>query len=140
MTDRLKRYSEGRTLASNLVYTIWAVFGGFILHFLLSRYLTVLLKPSYEEPVETAADLVKRNIIPFSWPGSDYYVEMFAEYPDPYYKQIAQRLHITKGTQSLPQLSSWTGKSRPDCSLREDDLCSYLVRDNSKDTLTPSVM
>ena len=63
-TDRLRRYSEGRTLSSNLVFTIWAVFGGFILHFLLSNYLTVLLMPSYEIPVETAKDLIKRDITP----------------------------------------------------------------------------
>ena len=97
VTEKIKRYTVGRTFASNLVYTIWAVFGGFILHFLLSSYLTVLLKPSYEEPVETAEDLIKRDITPFSWPGSDYYIEMFAEYPDPFYKQIAPRLHITSG-------------------------------------------
>ena len=83
-------------MSSNLVYTIWAVFGGFILHFLLSSYLTVLLKPSFEDPVETAEDLIKRDIIPFSHPGSNRYIEWFADYPDPYYKQIAPRLHITK--------------------------------------------
>ena len=83
-------------MSCNLVYTIWAVFGAFILHFLLSSYLTVLLKPSYEEPVETAEDLIERDITPFSWPGSDYYIEMFAEYPDPFYKQIAPKLHIAK--------------------------------------------
>ena len=59
VTERLRQDSEGRTRASNLVFTIWAVWGGFILHFLLSNYLTVLLRPKYEEPVETAADMIK---------------------------------------------------------------------------------
>ena len=68
-TERLRQHTEGRTRASNLVFTIWAVFGGFILHFLLSNYLTVLLRPSYEEPVETAEDLIKRDITPFLGPG-----------------------------------------------------------------------
>ena len=48
--------------SSNLVFTIWAVFGGFILHFLLSNYLTVLLRPRFEKPVESAADLIARDI------------------------------------------------------------------------------
>ena len=59
--------------SSNLVFTIWAVFGGFILHFLLSNYLTVLMTPSYEKPVETAADMVKRDITPFFAPGGKMY-------------------------------------------------------------------
>ena len=68
VTERLRQDSVGRTWASNLVFTIWAVFGGFILHFLLSNYLTVLLRPRYEEPVETAADLIKRDITPIIHP------------------------------------------------------------------------
>ena len=73
---RHRRHTVGRS--SNLIYTIWAVFGGFILHFLLSNYLSVLLRPTYETPVETAADLVKRDIIPFMGDGSEIFVQIFA--------------------------------------------------------------
>ena len=85
-----------KSLASNLIFTIWAVFGGFILHFLLSNYLTVLLKPSYEEPVETAADLIKRDLIPFYDPGGVIVSQFFAESTDPIYQEIAKRLYIAK--------------------------------------------
>ena len=84
----------GRTLSSNLVYTIWAVFGGFILHFLLANYLTVLLRPSYEEPVETAADLIKRDLIPFFSPGGEILIQFFAASTDPNYQKISKRLVI----------------------------------------------
>ena len=94
--ERLRRERGGRTLASNLVYTNWAVFGGFILHFLLSNYLTVLLRPSYEEPVETAADLIKRDITPFYSPGGDLYKQLFAASSDPNYQEISRRLVIAK--------------------------------------------
>ena len=90
--ERLRQDSVGRTRASNLVFTIWAVFGGFILHFLLSRYLTVLLRPSYEEPVETAADLIKRNITPIFMPGSEIYRQVFAASSDPFEQEISRRL------------------------------------------------
>ena len=76
--------------SSNLVFTVWVVFGGFILHFLLSNYLTVLMKPSYEEPVESAADLVKRDIIPFFAPGGEMYLQLFAASEDPNYKELAK--------------------------------------------------
>ena len=81
-------------MASNLVYTIWAVFGGFILHFLLSNYLSVLLRPSYEEPVDTAADLIKRDITPFVDPGSDIYLQYFAASADPIYQELSERLYV----------------------------------------------
>ena len=96
VTERLSRDSVGRTLSSNLVYTIWVVFGGFILHFLLCNYLTVLLRPSYEEPVETAADLIKRDIIPFYIPGGDILRQFFAASTDPNDQEIFKRLVIAK--------------------------------------------
>ena len=96
VTERLRQYSVGRTWASNIVFTIWAVFGGFILHFLLSAYLTVLLRPSYEEPVETAADLIKRDITPFYQPGSYIYRDFFAASSDPTFQELSRRLVIAK--------------------------------------------
>ena len=97
--DVMERYprdlvSKGRS--SNLVYTIWAVFGGFILHFLLCNYLTVLLKPSYEEPVESAADIMKRDITPFLYPGSEIFIQFFAASPDPNFQEISRRFYISK--------------------------------------------
>ena len=94
--EKHPKYSVPLGRSSNLVFTIWAVFGGFILHFLLSNYLTVLLRPSYEEPVETAEDLVKRDIIPFFGPGGEIYLNIFAASEDPNYQEIAKRLYIAK--------------------------------------------
>ncbi len=96
VTERLRRDSEGRTSTSSLVFTTWAVFGGFILHFLLCNYLTVLLTPSYEEPVETTEDLIKRDITPFLMPGGEIWVQLFAASPNPNQQEISQRFVIAK--------------------------------------------
>ena len=96
VTERLRKDSEGRTLSSNLVFTIWAVFGGFILHFLLSNYLTVLLRPSYESPVDTAADIILRDITPFFIPGAESWISFFADSTDPNYQEISRRFVIAK--------------------------------------------
>ena len=72
------------------------MFGGFILHFLLSNYLTVLLRPSYEEPADTAADLLKRDITPFYIPGGEIYKQFFAASLDPTYQELGKRLIISK--------------------------------------------
>ena len=96
VNERHPRDMVRRTLASNLVYTIWAVFGGFILHFLLSNYLSVLLRPSYEKPVDTAAEMLKRNITPLMMVGTEIYKQIFAASPDPIYQEISRRLVIVK--------------------------------------------
>ena len=83
-------------MTSNLIYTIWAVFGGFILHFLLCNFLTVLLTPSYEEPVETAKDLINRGITLILWPGAEIWIQLFAASQDPNYQEISQRFDIAK--------------------------------------------
>ena len=100
-----RRDSVGRSLSSNLVYTIWAVFGGFILHFLLSNYLTVLLRPSYEQPVETSKDLIDRDLIPFYIPGGDLFKQFFANSRDPNLLEISRRLVIPKDWDEHDDLS-----------------------------------
>ena len=82
--------------SSNLVFTIWAVFGGFILHFLLSNFLSVLLRPSFEKPVESTEDLLKRNITPILWPGAEIYIQRFKASPDPNYQELSRRVYIAK--------------------------------------------
>ena len=121
------QYSTGRTLSTNLVYTIWAVFGGFILHFLLSRYLTVLLKQGYEEPVDTAADLIRRDITPILPRSYTIYVQIFANSPDPIYQELSRKLYICKTRkQYLDYLGQMkdkgltniaTMRSQPNCPL-----------------------
>ena len=90
--------------SSNLVYLIWAVFGGFILHFLLSNYLTVLLRPEFEKPVDTAADLVERNITPFHLPGSVHYINYLAGSSDPDYQELSRRIIFAKDIQDYVQM------------------------------------
>ena len=72
------------------------MFGGFILHFLLCNYLAVLLKKSYEEPVETVEDLINRDITPFLGPGREIFRQVFAASPDPNYQELSRRLVIAK--------------------------------------------
>ena len=78
------------------MYTIWTVFGGFILHFLLCNYLEVLLKPSYEKPVEGAAEIIKRGITPVLLPNQRIYVQLFSNSPDPVYQKLAERFYVCK--------------------------------------------
>ena len=84
VTERNQNYFPVR-MSGNFVYMIWAVFGGFILNFLLFNFLTVLLRPSYEKPVETAGDLLNRNITPFHNPIGKIFIPLFENSPYPEY-------------------------------------------------------
>ena len=42
--------------SSSLALLLWSIWGGFILHMMLSNYLAVLMKPSYEKPIDTLQD------------------------------------------------------------------------------------
>ena len=49
--------------------------GGFILYFFDAMMFTMLLKPDYEPPVNTVADLNERNMTLVIWAGLSYYVD-----------------------------------------------------------------
>ena len=90
--------------SNKFVFTIWAVFGGFILHFLLCNFLTVLLRPRYEEPVETTADLIKRDITPVFVPMGKIIVQIFAGSPDENDKEISRRIVVAKNMDEYEEL------------------------------------
>ena len=83
-------------LASNMLYLVWAIFGGFMLHILLCNFLSVLLRPSYEKPVETTKDLIDRDITPILVPGSEYIVQFFKNSPNQDFQELSKRIYIAK--------------------------------------------
>ncbi len=107
VTEKHPRVSVGRTLSSNFVFTIWAVFGGFILHFLLCNFLTVLLRPRYEDPVDTLADLNERNITLILDPwGEEGWIQWFEDSPYPEFREISQRIVVAKDWDEYDDLLS----------------------------------
>ena len=46
--------------------------------------------------MDTAADLIERDITPFLWPGAEMWISFFADHPDPNYQEISRRLVIAK--------------------------------------------
>ena len=106
----MRKQTDSQARSSNIVFTIWAVFGGFILHFLLSNYLSVLLRPSFEEPVENAADMIKRNITLILWPTALSYSQFFRDSTDPNIQEVYRRLIIAKNWDVYEDLR-WEGMS-----------------------------
>ena len=46
--------------------------------------------------METAADLIKRDIIPFYYPGAEIFRQFFAASPDLNYQELSEKLIIPK--------------------------------------------
>ena len=64
-------------ISSRMLFLIWCVFGGFLLHFFGSLFLESLLKPNYEKPVDTAQDVLDRGLTVIQVPGSESNVEIW---------------------------------------------------------------
>ena len=61
-----------------------------------SNYLTMLLKPNYEKPVDTAEDVIERGLRPLRGPNSGSVVEIMKKSPNNITKALAERMIIPK--------------------------------------------
>ena len=79
-----------------MVYLLWCVFGGLLLHMLEANYLTILLKPNYEPFVDTAEDILHRSLTVIVPPGSESILEIDKNSPSSITKEIANRTKVAK--------------------------------------------
>ena len=75
---------------------MWCVCGGFLLHILECNYLTVLVKPVYEKPIDTAEDIIERGITILTGPGSESIFEDLKKSPFPQTRKLAELTHVPK--------------------------------------------
>ena len=47
--------------ASKMIFLLWCVCGGLLLHMLESNFLAILLKPTYEKPINTVEEVLDRG-------------------------------------------------------------------------------
>ena len=82
--------------ASNMTLLLWCVCGGFLLHMLESNYLTMLLKPNYEKPVDTAEDVIDRGLATLKLPFLESKIEMLKNSPFYLTRTLAKRAIVPK--------------------------------------------
>ena len=88
--------------SSRMIFLMWCVCGGFLLHMLECNYLTMLLKTNYEKPVDSAEDIIDRGLKVISGPGVESMVEMLKNSPLPLIRAFAERTVVPKVTFSNP--------------------------------------
>ena len=91
-------------LSSRLVYIVWAVFGGFLYHILLSNYLTILIKPAYNAPIDTAQDVWDRGLTINIIPVGAIWKQFLETSGIPIYNKLAERVVLAKEGFSLKAL------------------------------------
>ena len=55
-------------LASKMTFLLWCVCGGLLLHMFESTFFSMLMKPVYETPIDTAQDVIDRGLPVISTP------------------------------------------------------------------------
>ena len=58
--------------AANFVLTFWDVLGGFIGYFFLATFLTMLIKPVLEKPIDSVETIVDRRMVPITDEGGNF--------------------------------------------------------------------
>ena len=82
--------------ASNMALILWCVFGGLLLHMFLSNYLTMLMKPNYQKPINTAEDILDRGLTMIYPPWYESIVEILKNSPNRITRELAYITYIPK--------------------------------------------
>ena len=82
--------------ASNMVLLLWCVCGGFLVHMFEANYLTILLKPNHEKPVDTAQDILDRGLTYILTPGKKSALAADKISPLKITRDLAERTIVSK--------------------------------------------
>ena len=101
---RFKIFSFSRVLrirfpfgfSSRMLFLLWCVCGGFLQHFYDSSFLDILLKKYYEDPVDSAQDVLDRGLTVIYPPGSESVVEIYKNSHSKIIRGLAERTIVPK--------------------------------------------
>ena len=82
--------------SSRMILLLWCVCGGFLQHFYDSSFLDILLKRNYEDPVDTAQDILDRGLTVIFTPGTESIVEILKNSPSEVTRTLAERTIVAK--------------------------------------------
>ena len=111
--NQARRFNFG--FASNMLLMLWCVCGGLLLHMLEANFLTILLKPIYENPIDTAQDILDRALTVIGAPLTDSIVEISKNSPFYITRTLAERTIVPEVifccTESVLLISNFLGRT-----------------------------
>ena len=82
--------------ASKMIFLLWRVCGGLLLHMLESNYLSILIKPTYGKPLDTMEDILDRGFKVLLRPGHNSTIDQMKNSPSPLTRQLADNVVMAK--------------------------------------------
>ena len=82
--------------STRMIFLLWCVCGGFLLHFFESSLLDILLKPNYEDPVDSAENILDRGLKIAKGHITMAIVEDMKKSPFPMTRRLAERTVVAK--------------------------------------------
>ena len=84
--------------SSRMMFLLWCVCGGFLQHFYESSFLDILLKKNYEDPVDSAQDVLDKNLTVIWVPdiGSESLVDRLKKSPNNITRTLAEKTVVAK--------------------------------------------
>ena len=79
-----------------MILLMWCVMGGFLLHILECNILATLLKPVYEDPIDSAEDIIERGITILRGVGQESIVEILKKSPFLLTQKMAENTYVPK--------------------------------------------
>ena len=83
-------------LASKMIFLLWCICGGLLLHMFEANFLSILLKPIYGKPIDTIEDILDRGFKVVSKSGYDAKVAMMKKSPSISERKLAENFIIAK--------------------------------------------
>ena len=94
--SRVLRISFPFGFSSRMIFLLWCVFGGLLLHFFECNLLDILLKKNYEKPVDTAENVLDNNLTVIYSPWSGSIVKIMKNSPSAVNRALAKRTVVAK--------------------------------------------
>ena len=94
--SRVLRISFPFGFSTRMIFLLWCVFGGLLLHFFECNILDILLKINYEKPVDSAQDVLDRGLTVISYPGAESLLEIEKNSPSAITRAIAKMTVVPK--------------------------------------------
>ena len=92
--NQAARFNFG--FASNMALLLWCVCGALLFHMFECNYFTMLMKPTYETPIDTAEDILDRGLAIIDVPGRESMVHMLKKSPFYITRTLAERTIVPK--------------------------------------------
>ena len=94
--SRLLRISFPFGFSSRMIFLLWCVFGGLLVHFFECNILDILLKTKYEKPVDSAQDVLDRGSAVINPPGTESRVQILKNSPSAVTRALAKKTVVPK--------------------------------------------